>query len=376
MEPVRVGILGCGNVLSMYLDNASLFPEFDVVAVADLNQDLAKSQAERFGVPTVLQPDELVAHDDVELIVNLTPPAVHAGMSHAAIAAGKHVFTEKPFAPTLPEAGAIMRAAKDAGVSVSVAPVTFLGGGLQTTLKLIDDGWIGTPVAATASFTCRGYEHWHPNIDPFYSHGGGPMLDIGPYLITTLISIFGPARRVSASAQRFSETRPRPNGLGDISVDVMTHVSGTIDFHSGAVATVVTSWEMWAANLPHVEIYGTTGTIGAPNPDHFTGLPNLRRGEARDLSIDMYPPGGGDWRPMPMTHRGDIGRSLGIAEMAHALRTGTKSRSDMEFGYHALEVMLAFEQSSSLGQHVDIVSTCDRPASLPPVSVEEPVRFD
>ena len=196
------------------------------------------------------------------------------------------------------------------------------------------------------------------------------------YLITTLISIFGPARRVSASAQRFSETRARPNGLGDISVDVMTHVSGTIDFHSGAVATVVTSWEMWAANLPQVEIYGTTGTIGAPNPDHFTGLPNLRRGEARDLSIDMYPPGGGDWRPMPMTHRGDIGRSLGIAEMAHALRTGTKSRSDMEFGYHALEVMLAFEQSSSLGQHVDIVSTCDRPAPLPPVSVEEPVRFD
>lgn len=379
MDPVKIGILGCGNVLSQYLDLASVHAEFEVVACADLNRELATSRAEHYGIPKVLDPDRLIADADVELVVNFTPPAVHAEMSLAAIAARKHVYTEKPFAPTLELAGDIMRAAQEAKVSVACAPTSFLGGGMQTTRKLIDDGWIGTPVAATAFFTCRGYEHWHPNIDPFYAFGGGPMLDIGPYLITNLINFFGPVRRVSASAQRFSDTRPRPNapaGSKDISVDVMTHVAGTVDFESGAVATVITSWEMWASSLPYIEIYGTKGTIGAPNPDNYTGMPSLRRGEPRDLSIDLYPPRGGDWRDVPMTHRGDAGRAIGIADMAYAIRNGRPIRADMEFAYHALEVMLAFEESSVKEQHVEVQSTCERPAPLPPVSVDEPFRFD
>ena len=379
MEPVRIGIIGCGNVLSQYLDKAAIHPEFTVVACADINQSVAQTQAEHYRIPKALDPAGLIGDPDIEVVVNFTPPAVHAEVTLDAIGAGKHVFTEKPFATTLKLADEIVNAAKAANVSVACAPATFLGGGMQTSRKLIDDGWIGKPVAATASFTCRGYEHWHPNIDPFYSPGAGPMLDIGPYLITNLINFFGPASRVSASAQRSSDTRPRPNAGPDdrdIEIAVPTHIAGTVDFASGAVATVITSWDMWNASLPYIEIYGTKGTLSTPNPDLYTGMPELRRGDPKDLSEEWYPPHGGDWRDVPMTHRGDAGRAIGLADMADALRTGRPIRTGAEFAYHALEVMLAFEESSNRGEHVQIESTCERPTPMAPVGVDEPFRFD
>ncbi len=380
MDPIRVGIIGVGNVLNQYLDKVGVHPDVDVVALADVNAEAVASRAAEYGIPKALSPDELLADPEVELVLNLTPPKLHAPVSLKAIAAGKHVLSEKPFATSLAEAQEILDAAAKAGVKVGSAPTTFLGSGMQTSRKLIDDGWIGRPVAAFASFACRGYEYWHPNVDPFYSKGAGPMLDIGPYLITNLINIFGPVKRVSASAPKSSETRPRPDGQGGysgvINIDTPTTVTGTIDFESGAVATVIVSWDVWNHNLPHLEIYGTGGSIAAPNPDHFEGAPVLRRGEPRDLSLDMTPPGGGDWRETPITHRDDAYRAIGLAEFGHAIRTGQEPRTGGTFAYHVLEVLLAFETSSESGRHIEIESTCERPRPLPSVGPHEPYRFD
>jgi predicted dehydrogenase len=380
MEPIRVGIIGVGNVLNQYLDKIGVHPDVDVVALADVNADAVARRATEYSIPKALTPDELFADRDVELVLNLTPPNLHAPVSLQAIKAGKHVLSEKPFATSLEEAREIVDAARIAGVEVGSAPTTFLGSGMQTTRKLVDDGWIGDPVAAFASFANRGYEHWHPNIDPFYSPGAGPMLDIGPYLVTNFINLFGPVRRVSASAHRSSETRPRPDGKGgydgEIDVRTPTHVSGTIDFESGAVATVIVSWDVWNHNLPHFEIYGSAGSIAAPNPDHFDGAPSLRRGEARDLALDMTPPGGGDWRSTLLTHRDDAYRGIGLAEFGHAIRTGVEPRTGANFAYHVLEVLLAFEESSQRGEHVDVQSSCERPRPLPSVGPHEPYRFD
>lgn len=263
---------------------------------------------------------------------------------------------------------------------VGSAPSTFLGSGMQTSRKLIDDGWIGRPVAAFASFACRGYEHWHPNVDAFYSPGAGPMLDIGPYLVTNLVNIFGPAKRVAATAPRSSDTRPRPaasgGGTGPIQIQTPTHVTGTIDFESGASATLIVSWDVWNHNLPHLEVYGTGGSIAAPNPDHFSGAPVLRRGEPRDLALDMTPPGGGDWRETPVTHRDDAYRGIALAEFGYAIRAGVEPRTGGEFAYHVLETLLAFEASSELGRHIDIESSCERPRPIPSVAPNEPYRFD
>ncbi|MFP3397627.1 Gfo/Idh/MocA family oxidoreductase [Brevibacterium sp. SIMBA_078] len=380
MEPIRVGIIGVGNVLNQYLDKIGVHPDVDVVALADVNADAVTRRATEYSIPKALTPDELFADQDVELVLNLTPPNLHAPVSLQAINAGKHVLSEKPFATSLEEARKVVDAARQAGVEVGSAPTTFLGSGMQTTRKLVDDGWIGDPVAAFASFANHGYEHWHPNIDPFYSPGAGPMLDIGPYLVTNFINLFGPVRRVSASAQRSSETRPRPDGKGgydgEIDIRTPTHVSGTIDFESGAVATVIVSWDVWNHNLPHFEIYGSSGSIAAPNPDHFDGAPILRRGEARDLALDMTPPGGGDWRETLLTHRDDAYRGIGLAEFGHAIRTGVEPRTGASFAYHVLEVLLAFEESSQRGEHIDVQSTCQRPRPLPSVGPHEPYKFD
>lgn len=374
----KLGLVGCGNVSGDYLQSARMHPDLEVASCADVDRAAAEGQAERYGVPSVREPTEIITDPTIDLIINLTPPAVHSDITFEAIAAGKHVYSEKPLAQTLDVAEGILAAAQAAGVSIGCAPATFLGGGLQTCRKIIDDGWIGTPVAATAFFTSRGYEHWHPHVDSFYSPGGGPLLDIGPYSITALVHLLGPAVRVCASTRRASATRRRPEdlqGVPDIPVNVSTHAAGTIDFACGATATVITSWEMWATRLPYMEVYGTVGTLGGPNPDEFFGTPAVRRGEPGDLAQAPTPPCGGAWYDVAMTHSGEVGRAVGVAEMVDALRNGRSARASAQLAYHVLEILLAFDKSSTEGSHIDIDSTCDRPMPLPPVAAGEPVRF-
>lgn len=376
--PVKVGVIGCGHVSGEYFQSFPMHSEIELAACADLDRDLAAKQAAAFGIPKALHPDELLADPEIELVVNLTPPNVHAPVSLAAIAAGKHVFSEKPLATSLEEADSILAAAEDAGVLVGCAPSTFLGGPLQTLRKVVDDGWIGEPRAATAFFSFRGGEHWHPHIDPFYAKGAGPMIDIGCYLISSLINVFGPAGRVAAVTRRFDETRPRPGGtpgVDDIPVEVATHAAGTIEFVSGAVVTMFTSWEMWASKLPFIEIYGTQGSVSVPYDDVWGGQPQVRRGEASDLAYIPTFPGGGTWREAPVTHNNDAHRAVAIADMASAIRNGTPFRANHEVAYHTLEIMLAFDASSETDSHITLSSTCERPAALPAVAAGEPVRF-
>jgi predicted dehydrogenase len=375
---MRLGVVGCGNVSGDYFQSCATHPQLDVVACADVDRAAAEQQASRYGIPSVEDPAELLTDPAVELVVNLTPPALHADITRQAIAAGKHVFSEKPLAPSLEIADEVIAAARSANVAVGCAPATFLGGSLQTCRKLIDDGWIGEPVAATAFFTSRGYEHWHPYVDSYYGPGSGPMLDVGPYSVTALLHLLGPVARVCGSTKRFSDTRPRPAsyaGSAEIPVQVATHAAGTVDFAGGPVATLIASWEIWATRLPYIEIYGTEGTLSVPNPDEFSGTPAIRRAELEDLAQVPTAPSGGNWCDVPMTHRGDVGRGIAIADMVDALRTGRAFRANSELAYHALEVMLAFDRSSESGTHIEIRSSCERPAPLPPSAAGQPVRF-
>lgn len=376
---MRLGIVGCGQVSESYIESSAVHSDLlHVVACADVARPLAERRAEQFGVPRVHDVEALLADPEVDIVVNLTPAGVHAEVTLAAIAAGKHVYTEKPLAQSVEAGERIVAAARAAGVSVGSAPATFLGGGLQTCRKIIDDGWIGEPRAATAFFTSRGNERWHAHVDHFYAPGGGPMLDVGPYLFSALVSWFGPVRRVSASTRRFEESRVRGRefaGARDVPVQVSTHAAGTVDFHSGAIVTVITSWEMWTSSLPYIEIYGSEGVLSTPDPNLFTGSPRLRRGERQDLSDKPYRPFGGDWRDVPMAFSGDVGRAVGIAEMADAIQTGRPIRAGLEMAFHVLEVMEAFERSSERGTHVEITSTCGRPAPLPVVPAGDEPRF-
>jgi len=359
MNKVKIGVIGCGQISGAYLKNCTQkFDILDVVACADLVPALAQKRAEEFNIPKACSVGELLADPEIKIVVNLTVPKAHAQVNIMALEAGKNVYVEKPFAVTRDDAKKVIELAKAKGLRVGGAPDTFLGGGLQTCRKLIDEGWIGTPYAASGLIIMgNAADGGHPNPDFFFQVGGGPMFDMGPYYVTALVSLLGPISRVTGSAQKlFSEktilntTSPR---FGEkINVEVPTNVSGIMDFDSGVVGTLMVAKESFGYT-PRLEIYGTEGILYANDPNMFGGPVSIHR---RD----------GEKKEVPYTHGfNEEGRGLGVADMAHALLSGREHRANGELTYHVLDVMHSIEEASKEGRHFRIASTCNRPKPLP-----------
>ncbi len=357
LKKVNVGIIGTGNISGIYLEMGKTFEILNIAAVADLIPERARAQAEKYGVPRVCSVAEMLADPSIEIIINLTIPNAHGEVALAALDAGKSVYNEKPLAITRADGMRMLALAKEKNLRVGGAPDTFLGGGLQTCRKLIDDGWIGQPVAATAFMLCHGHESWHPAPEFYYKIGGGPMFDMGPYYLTALISLMGPVRRVTGSARITFPTRTitsQPLNGTVITVDTPTHVAGVLDFQNGAIATIVTSFDVWAHNMPCIEIYGTHGSLSVPDPNGFGGPVKVRR------------PGMDNWSEIPLSHGyARNSRSIGVADMAYALRSGRAARANGELCYHVLDIMHAVHDASREGKHVELASTCAQPAPLP-----------
>jgi predicted dehydrogenase len=290
-------------------------------------------------------------------VVNLTIPKAHAEVGLAALEAGKSVHNEKPLAIAREDGRRLLEVARDRELLIGCAPDTFLGGGLQTCRKLIDDGWIGQPIAATAFMVCHGHENWHPDPEFYYQPGGGPMFDMGPYYLTAIIHLMGPVRRATGSARITFPERTitsQPKYGARIKVDVPTHVAGVMDFANGAVGTIITSFDVWAAQLPRIEVYGTEGSLAVPDPNGFGGPVLVRRADASE------------WSTVPLTHGyTKQSRGIGVADMAYALRSGRPHRANGQLAYHVLDIMHAFHQASQEGRHVELASTCSRPEPLP-----------
>jgi predicted dehydrogenase len=357
-KTTKIGIIGCGNISDIYLQADNKFKILEIVACADLMPERAQAKAAKYNIPTACSPEELLADPDIEIVVNLTIPQAHAEVALAAVEAGKSVYNEKPLAINLKDGGLLLQAAKARGVRVGGAPDTFLGGGLQTCRKLIDEGQIGRPVAATAFMMSPGHEHWHPDPGFFYQIGGGPMFDMGPYYLTALVSMLGPVRRVTGSAQISYPERTitsQPKSGQKITVEVPTHVVGVLDFAGGAVGTIITSFDVWAAQLPRLEIYGTEGTLSLPDPNTFGGPVLLHRA------------GSDTWTEVPLTHNHtENSRGLGVADLAYAIQENRPHRANGEMAYHVLEIMHAIHTASQQGQHLELTSRCQRPTLLTP----------
>jgi len=350
----KIAIVGCGNISDTYLINCLAFG-LDVIACSDMDMSRAEAKAGQFGVAA--RPlDEVLADPSIELIVNLTPPSAHAEVSCAALRAGKHVYSEKPLATNRTDGAQVLELGKRKGLRIGCAPDTFLGAGLQTCRKLLDDGAIGEPVAAVAFMTGRGMEMWHPNPDFFYQPGGGPMFDLGPYYLMALVSMLGPVRRLTGSARiSFSERliTSQPLAGTKIKVNTPTHVTGILDFVSGPVATVITSFDVWAANLPRIEIYGSEGSLSLPDPNTFGGPVRVK--SAKDE----------EWRDVPLINgHTENSRGLGVRDMVTAIHENRPHRTSGETAFHVLDLMQAFEEASTSGQHIEIQSRCERPAAL------------
>jgi predicted dehydrogenase len=356
MEKTKIGIIGCGNISGIYFQNGKVFEILDITKCADLDNTRACMKADEYGCKACTV-DEILSDSDIDIILNLTIPKAHAEVAFAALNAGKSVYNEKPLAITREDGRKMLDLAKSKGLRVGCAPDTFLGGGIQTCIKLINDGWIGEPIAATAFMTCHGHESWHPDPEFYYKVGGGPMFDMGPYYLTALIAMIGPVRRVTGSTRiTFPErTITSEAKFGTkIKVDVPTHVAGVMDFVNGAVGTIITSFDIWAADLPRIEVYGTQGSLSVPDPNCFGGPVKLRRA------------GASEWSEVPLSHiYAENSRGIGIADMAYAIRSDRPHRASGEQAFHVLDIMHAFHDSSDQGKHIDISSTCDRPKPLP-----------
>ncbi|HEX6291918.1 MAG TPA: Gfo/Idh/MocA family oxidoreductase [Herpetosiphonaceae bacterium] len=356
-QPVTVGIVGCGNISDIYLRNCTRFPNLRVLACADLVAERAAAQAQKYGVPKACSVEELIADSAIELVINLTVPQAHGPIGIAALEAGKSVYNEKPLAIDRESAARMLDLARTKGLLVGGAPDTFLGGGLQTCRRLLDEGAIGKPVAAHAFMQYRGPESWHPNPDFFYQPGAGPLFDMGPYYLTALTSLIGPVRRVTGSArisfpERVITSQPHHGTM--IKVNTPTHIAAVLDFADGPVATLVTSFDVLPGRIGGMEIFGTEGTMILPDPNTFGGPVLLHR------------PGTEGWPEQTILHgHTENSRGIGVVDMADALRTGRRQRAHGEMAYHVLDIMHAIHEASEQNRHIELSSTMQRPDALP-----------
>ncbi|MDR1192081.1 MAG: Gfo/Idh/MocA family oxidoreductase [Verrucomicrobiales bacterium] len=355
--PLRAGIIGCGNICNAYFKGVAPFADYiKFTACADLDAARAKAKAEEHQVPKALAVGDLLRDPDIDVVLNLTVPQAHVEVNLAALRAGKHVYCEKPFALSRRDGLKVLALARKCKRYVGCAPDTVLGGGIQTCRKLIDDGVIGQPVAAAANMLCHGHESWHPSPAFYYEVGGGPLFDMGPYYLTSLITMLGPARSVRASAKASFRTRrvtSQPLKGTVIKVETPTHLSGVVEFVSGATATVTMSFDVWRHHLPLLEVYGTEGSMLCPDPNCFDG------------EVLVWKPGDKDWRRVPLTHCGATGRGLGLAEMAYAIRRRRRARQDGGMALHVVEIMEAFHVAARTGRVVKLTTTCQQPRALP-----------
>jgi len=353
----KVGVVGCGNISGVYIKRSRIFSAFEIVACADAIMERAKAKAAEHSIPKVCTVDELLADPEIAIVLNLTIPKAHGEIALAALKAGKSVYNEKPLALTREEAKKMLALAKGKKLRIGCAPDTFLGAGLQTCRKLIDDGWIGRPVAATAFMLGHGPENWHPDPETFYQPGAGPMFDMGPYYLTSLIHLIGPVKRVTGCAKITFPERTigsQPKAGTKFKVTTPTHVVGIMEFENGAVGSIITSFDVWACELPRIEIYGTAGTLSCPDPNTFGGPVRLRRA------------GANEWREVPLSHGyAEQSRGVGLADMAVGIRNGRPHRANSELAYHVLDIMQSFLDSSKKGRTLDMASACKQPAPLP-----------
>ena len=351
-----------------YFQASKKFRNIVITACADTTERAAQRGAQ-YGV-AAMSTDALLDSPDVDIVLNLTPPNVHAAIDLQALARGKHVYSEKPFAVSMDEAKQILTTAAERNLRVGCAPDTFLGGSLQSARKFLDDGWIGKPVAGTAIVASRGPEKW-PHAPMFYDKGAGPMMDLGPYYCTALVNLLGPARSVMAAATRGTATRTmgaevapayrdRYKPYGPYPVNVNTHLSGTVEFQNGALVTVIASFDVYKHGHAPIELYGTEGSLQIGDPNFFGSPLKICRREWRNPETPL------EWQEAPILFPyTDNCRSIGLADMADAIAKGRPHRCNSALACHVLEIMLAFEASAASGRRVELKTTCDRPAPLP-----------
>jgi predicted dehydrogenase len=353
---LRVGLLGAGFIAGQYSRTLARLPQLRLTAVGDLRPERAAALAAQHDGARAVALPELLAADDVDAVLVLSLPDSHAELARAALAAGKHVHVEKPLALTVAQGREVVGAAAAAGRRLGCAPDTVLGTGVQTARAVVDSGRIGVPHSATAFMTTPGHERWHPDPEFYYRPGGGPLMDMGPYYLTALVHLLGPVVRVTGASSRPSPTRtigsgPRAGTVFPVEVD--TTVTAVLEHASGALSTLLMSFDVAAARLPAIEVHGTGGSLSVPDPNLFTG------------PVQVHPAGAADWADAGvLAGFADAGRGCGLADLAVALAEDRPHRAGAELALHVLDVMESVQRAADTRGSVALSTTCERPAPV------------
>lgn len=353
MPPLRIGIVGAGNISGIYLKNLGLFPSTEVVAVADLDVARAREVADGAGIANAMSTDELLAHPDVDLVLNLTIPAVHGQIARRAIEAGKHVYNEKPLAIDWDEAKGLMDLAESKGLKVGCAPDTFLSAGQQRVRNAIDAGRVGTPVHVQGFMLSGGPESWHPSPEFFYKKGAGPLMDMGPYYLTAYVNLFGPIKSVTSATRATWNERTigsEPMKGQKIAVEIPTTLIAAIEFHSGVIGQLTVTFDAHG-DFPNITVFGSEGILGVPDPNNFDGPTTLKaNGETETLDNAL---------PFAQNSRG-----IGVADLAASITEGRPNRASGALALHVLEAMIGIFESGATGRRVELTTKPERPAPL------------
>ena len=359
MTKLRVGIIGCGNISTTYLKFAPMFKSLELAAVADINMSAAQARATEYSVraDTV---EDLLAAKDVDVIVNLTVPAVHYDVTRRILEAGKHAYSEKPLVLSLDEGKKLQEMSAKRNLRVGSAPDTFMGGSHQLARAAIDEGAVGRIIGGTCHVMSHGMEHWHPNPDFFFQPGGGPILDLGPYYITNLIQLIGPVKSVAALANASFPTRLISNGPrhGEtVPVDTPTNIHALLEFVNGASVTLSASWDVWKHSHPNMELYGETGSLFVPDPNFFGGEVELAGadGGIQVLAERGHPFGVPNQKDGQGNDRANY-RCAGLADMATAIAEGRPHRCNLDLAVHAVDVMVSILRSGAEKRFIDMTS--------------------
>lgn len=356
-DAMGVGIIGTGVISEQYLTTFRQVAGVDVRFLADIDLEKARQRAEQFDIRTedgalaIGTVEELLAREDIDIVVNLTIPSQHAGVDRQILEAGKHVWSEKPIALDAEESHALLALAEEKGLRLAVAPDTMLGPGIQNGLRALADGRIGEALTGSFVFQTGGPESWHPSPEFLFTHGAGPLFDMGPYYISAAVRLLGPVTRVAALASTARATRvigSGPRAGTEFPVDVPTHHAALLGFASGASAQCVFSFQSALSRVGEIEVSGTTGSIRLPDPNVFDGA----------STVWSFAEGPGEPEVQELEPEGPVlGRGVGVVDLARSIRAGMPEQASGRLAAHVLDVLLAIRDSAAEGRIVEVDAT-------------------
>jgi len=358
----NVAVVGCGNISGIYLKNLTeVFSNTQVYAVCDLDEEKRNAAAEKYNAK-IMTFDEILSDDNVDIVLNITTPKTHYSLCKKILLAKKSAYVEKPLSLTYEQGKELSELAEQNGVLLGCAPDTFMGAGIHTARKIIEDGLIGEIIGATAFFGCPGHERWHPDPEFYYENGGGPLFDMGPYYLTALVNLLGPVKSVSGMSSCLRKQRPitsKPKYGKMIDVEVATHVNGLMKFHSGAIGNIMMSFDVWGSKLPRIEVYGTKGSMIVPDPNTFGG-----EGASEVLLKQNFDK---EFHAFPLMNKYSANsRGLGVSDMAHCLMNNLKGNcANGKVALHVLEIMEKILKSSDEQKELTLESYCEKPSISP-----------